>query len=124
MTHNPSVNFKLVHFLLWTKGSHHSSNFDTFESLVKVSQVPHVISKRTVIFSSNFASLFNVMKDNSSVLFFSSNNIYYFTQKEHIKMELLRLSSAQIKICQIPHVNSEMTRQFLFIFCILHCHDT
>ena len=31
MTHNSSVNFKLINFLLWTKGSHHSPNFDTFE---------------------------------------------------------------------------------------------
>ena len=31
MTHNFSVNFKLIHFLLWTKGSHQNSNFDTFE---------------------------------------------------------------------------------------------
>ena len=30
MTHNSTVNFKLIHFLLWTKGSHQSSNFDTF----------------------------------------------------------------------------------------------
>ena len=28
------------------------------------------------------------------------------------------------KNCQIPHVNFEMTSQFLFKFCvILHCHD-
>ena len=31
MTHNYSVNFKLIHFLLWTKGSHQSPNFDTFK---------------------------------------------------------------------------------------------
>ena len=31
MTHNSSVNFKLIHFLLWTKGSHQCLNFDTFE---------------------------------------------------------------------------------------------
>ena len=31
MTHNSTVNFKLMHFLLWTKRSHQSSNFDTFE---------------------------------------------------------------------------------------------
>ena len=31
MTHNSSVNFKVIHFLLWEKGSHQSSNFDTFE---------------------------------------------------------------------------------------------
>ena len=33
-------------------------------------------------------------------------------------MELLRFSSAQVKICQIPHVNAEMTGQFLFTFCM------
>ena len=31
MTHNSSVDFKLIHFLLCTKGSHQSSNFNTFK---------------------------------------------------------------------------------------------
>ena len=31
MTHNSPVNFKLIHFLLWTKGSHESTNFYTFK---------------------------------------------------------------------------------------------
>ena len=31
MTHNSSANFKVIPFLLWTKGSHQSPNFDTFE---------------------------------------------------------------------------------------------
>ena len=31
MTHSSSVNFKFIHFLLWTKGSHQSLNFETFE---------------------------------------------------------------------------------------------
>ena len=31
MTQNSSVNFKLIHFLLWTKKSHQSPNFDTFK---------------------------------------------------------------------------------------------
>ena len=31
MAHNSSVNFKLIHFLLWIKGSHQSSSFETFE---------------------------------------------------------------------------------------------
>ena len=30
-THNSSGNFKVIHFLLWTKGSHQSPNFDTFK---------------------------------------------------------------------------------------------
>ena len=51
-------------------------------------------SKPQVIFSSNFASLYSVMKENS---FFKSNFIY-FAQKEPMKVEILRISSAQIKI--------------------------
>ena len=31
ITHASSVNFKLINFLLWTKASHQSPNFDTFE---------------------------------------------------------------------------------------------
>ena len=31
MTHYWPVNFKLIHFLLWIKGSHESPNFETFE---------------------------------------------------------------------------------------------
>ena len=31
MTHNCSANFKLIHFLLWTKESHQSPNFDIFK---------------------------------------------------------------------------------------------
>ena len=57
------------------------------------------------------------------VYFFSSSNIYS-AEKEHIKIIFLRLSSAWVKIHQIPHVNFEMTSQFLFKFCIiLHFHD-
>ena len=29
--HNSSVNFKLIHFLLWTKWSYQSPNFETFK---------------------------------------------------------------------------------------------
>ena len=31
MTHNSSVDFKLIIFLLWIKGSHQNSNFEGFE---------------------------------------------------------------------------------------------
>ena len=31
MTHNSSANFKVIPFLLWTKGSHQSPNFDFFK---------------------------------------------------------------------------------------------
>ena len=36
----------------------------------------------------------------------------------------MRLSSASVKICQIPHVNFETTSQFPLKFCItLQCHE-
>ena len=31
MKHISSVNFRLIHFLLWIKGSHHNSKFEIFE---------------------------------------------------------------------------------------------
>ena len=39
MIHNSSVNFKLMHFLLWIKGSHQSPNFETFKGSGK--NLPH-----------------------------------------------------------------------------------
>ena len=55
-------------------------------------------SKLQVIYPPNFASLFSVMKDNSSVLFWSNN--IYFARKEPIKVEILKISSTLIKIHQ------------------------
>ena len=56
--------------------------------------------------------------------FFSSNNIY-FAQKEPIKVKIFEtLSTHQVKICQIPYVNFEMTSRFLSKFCIpLQFHE-
>ena len=58
-----------MHFLLWTKWSHESTNFDTFkhsdESLPNSSR--HFPNRH---FSWNFAWLFSVIRYNSSVFFF------------------------------------------------------
>ena len=109
MTHNSSVSFKLMHFLLEIKGSHHSPNLETFESCSE--NLPNYCQ-----FSfSNFASLFSFIKDNSSVL----------CSKGAKKWDFLRLLSAWIKIRQISRVNFEMTSQFLFnFFIILQYNDT
>ena len=41
-----------------------------------------------------------------------------------LKFTFLRFSSARVKICQMPHVNFQLTSQFLFKFgIILYCHD-
>ena len=87
LTHNSSVNFKLIHFLLWTKGSHQSSNFDTSE--YSGQNLPnsscHFPINKSVFF-------FQILHHSSMswkitpLYFFSSNNIY-FAQKEPIKVK-------------------------------------
>ena len=48
----------------------------------------------------------------SSFVFFSSN-ITYFLQKWPSKVQILRLSTAQVKVHQIPHVIFQTKSQFL-----------
>ena len=70
MTKKSPVNFKLIHFLLWAKGSHQSSNFGNLKcSGENFPNCSCHFSKQQVSFSSNFASLFSFMKDNSCVRF-------------------------------------------------------
>ena len=53
-----------------------------------------------------------------------STYIFYVGQKDPIKVPILTLSSALVKICQIPHVIVQTTSQFFFKFCItLECHE-
>ena len=124
MIHNSSVNFKVIPFPVWTKGSHQSSNFDT----VKCSgeNLPNF----SCLFSNHW-SLFLQNLHNSSVsrkitplYFWRSNNIY-FGHKEPIKKnKFLDFSSARVKFCEV-HVNFKTTSQLPLNFCIiLHCHDT
>ena len=77
MTNNFSVNFKLIHFLLWTKGSHQSSNCDTFKC--SGDNFPnsscHFPSKKLV-----FLQILHHSSMSSKIIhlyFFSSNNIYF-----------------------------------------------
>ena len=182
--HNFSVNFRVIQFLLWAKGSHQSSNFDTFECSGE--NLPnsscHFLSNKSVF--PQIFHRFSMAWKISPVYFFSSNNIY-FAQKELIKVKifetfvcsghnlsnslcqfwndkliplqilypssvlweitpmyflaqkiynllkrsllkwkLLRLSSAQVKICQLPYVNFEITSRFHSKFCIpLQFHE-
>ena len=76
-----------------------------------------------VSFSSNLTSFFHVMRYNSSVLFHLK--LYILSRKEPIKVQIFRLSTARMKINQIPNVILQVTSQFSCKFCIaLQCHDT
>ena len=73
-------------------------------------------------FSSNFASLFSVMTHNASILFHL--NLYMLWKKNPIKVGIFWLSTAHMKINQIPDVIFQATSQLFFKFCnILQCHD-
>ena len=74
------------------------------------------ILKRQVNSSSIFSSFFIVMTHNSSGNFKLIH--FYFGQKDPIKVPILALLSALVKIRQIPHVIFQTTSQFFFKFCI------
>ena len=124
-THNPYFTFKLTHFLLWIKGSYQSPNFETSECS----------GENLRNFSwrfPNYKSVFLQILHHSSVpskvtclYFFSSSIKHTLIKRSLLKCKFWTFSSAQVKICQIPHVNFESTSQFLFKFCIiLRCHNT
>ena len=117
MTHNSSVNFQLIHFLLWTKGSHQSFNFDTFECSGEY--LPNSLCH----FPSNKSVFLQILHHSSMswkvthLYFFSSNSIH-FAQKDPIKMkhfETFKYSGQNLSnsLCHF-----ETTSWFLSKFCI------
>ena len=87
MKHNSSVIFKVIHFLLWAKGFHQSSNFDTFACSGE--NLPNSCN-----FRSNKSVFLQILHYPSMswkitpFYFFCSNNIC-FVQKGPIKVKIL-----------------------------------
>ena len=73
------------------------------------------ILKQQVHSSPNFVSLFSYMKDYSSALFLAQTK-YTFFNRSPLKWNFLRLSSAQVKFCQVSYGNFETTSRFLSKF--------
>ena len=71
MTQNSSVNSKLIHFLLWIKGSHQSPNYFWLSNVIcwKFAKFLKSFLKAQVSFPSIFSSKFISIKHNSSILF-------------------------------------------------------
>ena len=61
--------FQLKPHIFWTKIAHRSGIFRLLSGWVKIHEIPHVIFETASLFSLNFASLFNVTGDESSVFF-------------------------------------------------------
>ena len=74
--------------------------------------------------SFKFCINFSAIKHNSSILFLAQA-LHTVVRSCLLKCKFLGFLSAQVKICQIPRVNFELTSQFLIKFCIiLRCQDT
>ena len=73
--------------------------------------------KLHVSFRSSVASIFSAIKHNSSILYLAQT-LYTLVKGSPLKCKFLRFLSARVKIHQSPHLNFEMTSQFLFQFCI------
>ena len=91
--------------MLLTKVAHQSANFQT-SGLIKIYRLCYVIFETRASFSSNFASLFSVMRNNASVLF--HEKLYIVSAKGTHQVQIFRLSTARMKINQIPcHFSSQ-----------------
>ena len=124
MTQNSPVNFKLIHFLLWTKGSRQSPPVFRISSFCwKFPKFLMSFLKAQVSFRPSVASTFIAIKHNSSILYLAQR-LYTLLKGSPLKCKFLRLSSARVKTHQTPHLNFEMTSQFLFQFGIFfYIHD-
>ena len=89
--HNSSVNFSLIHFLLWTKWSHQSPNFHGFKCLVKICLDQN--SPDSCQFWNNKLIFLQILGHSSvswdiTPTYFFRWNCNYFQQKETIKVQI------------------------------------
>ena len=90
MTLNSPVNFKFIHFLLWTKRSHQSLNFETFvcsgENL-KTSSC-HFWKRKSVFLQILYQTS---VPSNLTLLYFLSPSLIYCGQKQPIKEQIFEI---------------------------------
>ena len=124
MTHNSSVNFKLINFYFGQKGSHQSPNFDTFECSGK--NLPNSSCHFSNHKSGFFFKLCITFQCHERYLLctFLGQTLNTLHKRNQSKCIFLRLLSVRVKINQIL-VIFETTNQFFFKFCItLLAHET
>ena len=117
MTHNSPVNFKLIHFPLWIKGSHQSPNFGTFECSGK--NLPnsscHFWKLKSVFLQILHQYLVPL---NIIPLYFVISNIIYFGQRQPFKGQIFEIFECSGENLLNSSCQFELTCQFLFNFCI------
>ena len=81
----------------------------------------HFLSNKSIFLQILYPS--SVSWKITPLYFFSSNNIFS-PKRSSLKWKSLRLSSTQVKICQIPYANFKTTSRFLSKFFIpLQFHE-
>ena len=123
MTYNSCVNFSLINFLLWIKGSHQSPKFETFKCSGK--NLPN-----SSFHFSKHKSVFLQILHHSSVswkitaLHFLISNIIYFAQKDPIKklifetFKCLDQNSSNYS-CQFWNDKSILFKNFASVFIVM-----
>ena len=112
MRHNSSVIFHLNLCMLWKKGSDQIENFQTFDCLHEINQIPYVIFQATSQFSFKFCNTLQCYDTKFLWNFIAETHITCFKQKESIVVQFSKLLGAQMKVhCS---VSWKITPLYLF----------
>ena len=109
MRDNSSFLAETLFYMLLTKVAHQRASFQTCLLTQKFTILMSFLESR-ISFSSNFASLFSVMRHNSSVLF-HLNLCMLLTKRAH--QSKFQTFTARMEINIISHVIFQATSQFL-----------
>ena len=115
MTHDSSVDFRLILFLLWIKGSHLSPNFETFKcsaDYLPYSSCPFPNNKSVFLQILHHAS---VLWKKTPLYFFRPNN-KYFAREEQMRVHVLETSSAWVRFHLILAIYETTDQIFFQIF--------
>ena len=121
--HHLSVSWHIIYLdfsswgiTLWTKRAHESTNFQIFDCFNESSPNSSCqFWNHSVKVYSNFASMFSVMKDNSSVFFYLKP--LYFWQKEPFKV---KFSNFWVVGWKLPNSLCQVWNYTSVFFLILH----
>ena len=108
MRDKSSVHFHLKLYILSKKGTHQSANYQTFNCSHENQA------------TSQFSFKFCIQCHDTKFLWNFPAELLRFGQKESIKVQILRLSCALMKVHPIPHASFETTRS-RFIQILHHC---
>ena len=111
MKDNSSVLFQFRHYILCIKVTNQSANFRDLSALIKIHQILSFL-KQQIRFSSNFASLFSVMKHNSSLYFYL--NLYMLFTKASDQSSFLQKGTHQSPKFQTFDCSGEISPNLYF----------